>query len=56
MDVTGTLKQRKHAFAADGWDPARTTDALFVRDDATRSYLPLTNERVDAIRRGALRL
>jgi fatty-acyl-CoA synthase len=56
MDVTGTLKQRKHALTADGWDPTRTTDALFVRDDATRSYLPLTTERVESIRRGGLRL
>jgi fatty-acyl-CoA synthase len=56
MDVTGTLKQRKHAFVADGWDPALTRDPLFVRDDDARTYVPLTAERADAVRRGALRL
>src|SRR5439155_933613 len=33
MDVTGTLKQRKLALAAEGYDPARVTDPLFVRAD-----------------------
>jgi hypothetical protein len=56
MDVTGTLKQRKHAFVADAWDGARTRDPLFVRDDTARTYVPLTAERADAIRRGAHRL
>jgi fatty-acyl-CoA synthase len=42
MDVTGTLKQRKLALAAEGWDPARVADPLFVRDGAARTYLPLT--------------
>src|SRR5881396_651480 len=42
MDVTGTLKQRKLALAAEGYDPARVTDPLFVRDDAARAYVPLT--------------
>jgi fatty-acyl-CoA synthase len=56
IDVTGTLKQRKQALAADGWDPARVGDPLFVRDDAARAYVPLTAERVAAVTRGALRL
>jgi fatty-acyl-CoA synthase len=56
MDVTGTLKQRKHAFIADGWDGSRTSDPLFVRDDGTRTYVPLTADRAAAIRRGTLRL
>jgi fatty-acyl-CoA synthase len=56
MDVTGTLKQRKLSLVGDGWDPTKTTDALYVRDDAGSTYVPLTAERVDSIRRGALRL
>jgi len=56
MDVTGTLKQRKQALIDDGWDPARVTDPLFVRDDAVCAYVPLTRERAAAIRSGALRL
>jgi fatty-acyl-CoA synthase len=56
MDVTGTLKQRKHALADDGFEPARTTDPLFVRDDATRTYVPLTSARLADVRSGTLRL
>jgi len=56
MDVTGTLKQRKHAFAADGYDPGAVGDPLFVRDDDARSYVPLTAERYAAVRSGRLRL
>ncbi len=54
MDVTGTLKQRKHALVADGW--RRPDDAVLVRDDAARTYVPLTPERADAIAQGVLRL
>jgi fatty-acyl-CoA synthase len=56
MDVTGTLKQRKRALAADGWDPARTADPLLVRDDGARTYVPLTAERLAGVRSGAVRL
>jgi fatty-acyl-CoA synthase len=56
MDVTGTLKQRKLALVGDGWDPTKTTDPLYVRDDAGATYVPLTADRVAAIRNGALRL
>jgi len=56
MDVTGTLKQRKLALAAEGYDPARITDPLFVRDDAARAYLPLTAAVLAAIRDGRRRL
>jgi len=56
MDVTGTLKQRKLALVAEGWDPARVTDPLFVRDDAARTYVPLTPALASAIRSGGRRL
>jgi fatty-acyl-CoA synthase len=56
MDVTGTLKQRKHSLVGDGWDPTKTTDPLYVRDDAKSTYVPLTADRVAAITSGALRL
>ena len=57
VDVTGTLKQRKQRFVAEGFDPARVADPLFVRDDAARRYVPLTAERcADDLRRGRLRL
>jgi fatty-acyl-CoA synthase len=56
MDVTGTLKQRKQALAAEGWNPGRVADPLFVRDDAARAYVPLTPARHEALTSGRLRL
>ncbi len=56
MDVTGTLKQRKQAFTADGFDPARIADPLFVRDDAQRTYVSLTPEVLAELRDGRRRL
>lgn len=56
MDVTGTLKQRKQAFQSEGYDPARLTDPLFVRDDAARTYVPLTPARFDDLTAGRWRL
>ena len=57
MDVTGTLKQRKHALVDDGFDPARRRPTpLFVRDDDARRYVPLTDRALAAITGGRLRL
>jgi len=56
MDVTGTLKQRKLALAAEGYDPARVADPLFVRDDAARTYVSLTPAVLAEIREGRRRL
>ena len=55
MEVTGTLKQRKQAFAAEGWDPTRVDDPLFARDDAARTYVPLTAAVAAEIRDGKRR-
>jgi len=56
MDVTGTLKQRKLALAAEGYDPARVGDPLFVRDDAARTYAPLTPAVLAEVTSGRRRL
>jgi fatty-acyl-CoA synthase len=56
MDVTGTLKQRKRALADEGIDPARVVDPLYVRDDAARTYVPLTPARRAELQGGGLRL
>ena len=56
LAVTGTLKQQKSGLVADGWDPARIADPLYVRDDAARTYLPLTRERAAAVATGRHRL
>jgi len=55
-DVTGTLKQRKHVLAAEGYDPERVRDPLYVRDDAARTYVPLTGPLLVEIRSRRLRL
>ena len=49
IDVTGTQKQRKTALVDEGYDPARVADALYVRDDDTATYQPLTSERLAAV-------
>ncbi len=41
-DVTSTFKLRKVDLQADGYDPKRVRDPLFVRDDAHATYVPLT--------------
>jgi fatty-acyl-CoA synthase len=56
MDVTGTLKQRKVALASEGWDPTRVADPILVRDDAARTYAPLTRAALEEIRSGRRRL
>jgi len=44
-DVTTTFKLRKVDLQADGYDPARVPDPLFVRAEAERCYVALTPER-----------
>jgi hypothetical protein len=56
MDVTGTLKQRKQALAAEGFDPATVRDPLFVRDDSARTYVPLTSAALAELQAGRRRL
>jgi fatty-acyl-CoA synthase len=56
VDVTGTLKQRKQRFVAEGFDTSAVADPLFLRDDAARRYVPLTAALLDDLRQGRLRL
>ncbi len=53
IDVTGVLTHRKAELQRQGYDPTRMTDAVYVRDDAAGTFVPLTPERLDQIRRGA---
>ena len=43
LDVTGTFKQRKVGFVAEGFDPARTEDPIYVANARAETY-----DRVDA--------
>ncbi len=56
VETTGTLKYRKVDLVKEGFDPANTTDPLFVVDNAAQSYRPVTIEVVAQIRSGAMRL
>jgi fatty-acyl-CoA synthase len=55
-EVTGTFKLRKVDLQAEGYDREKVKDPLFVRDDAAGSYLPLTDERLQALLSGELRV
>ncbi|HSW20150.1 MAG TPA: long-chain-acyl-CoA synthetase [Ramlibacter sp.] len=41
-DMTGNYKLRKVDLQREGWDLAQVSDALLVRDDAAKTYVPLT--------------
>lgn len=56
LDVTGTLKPRKLGLVADGFDPDRIADPLYVADALRKTYTPLDRQRYDAIVSGAQRL
>ena len=54
LHTTGTFKYRKVDLVADGFDPARTEDAIYVRDKAT--YIRLKPERFSDIQTGQIKL
>ena len=56
LDVTGTFKQRKVGFVAEGFDPARTTDPLYVINTATETFDPIDAATHARIISGAVRL
>ncbi len=43
-DMTGNYKLRKVDLQCEGFDAARVKDPLYLRDDAARTYVPLTPE------------
>jgi len=56
FETTGTFKLRKVELQKQGFDPEACGEPVLVRDDASRSYLPLTPERLAEIRSGDHRL
>ncbi|XP_015471979.1 very long-chain acyl-CoA synthetase-like [Parus major] len=50
LEITGTFKQCKNNLVKEGFDPAVVRDRLFFRDDARKSYVPLTAATFAAIR------
>ena len=55
IDITGTFKYRKIDLVTDGFDPARITQPLYVREPAA-GYVPVTPEVFAQITSGAMRL
>jgi fatty-acyl-CoA synthase len=53
---TETFKTVSQPLAADGFDPARISDPLYLDDPASGAYRPLDAELFDRIARGDLRL
>lgn len=56
LDVTGTLKPRKIGLVADGFDPDRIPDPLYVADPVRGTYTPLDRSLYKAIVSGVQRL
>jgi fatty-acyl-CoA synthase len=56
VEVTGTFKLRKVTLQEEGFDLARVSDPLWLRDDDTRSFVRLTPALLEEIRSGARRL
>ena len=56
LDVTGTFKQRKVGFVAEGFDPTRTTDPLYVINPAAETFDPLDAATHARIISGTVRL
>ena len=55
MAITGTFKLRKVELAAEGFDPSRVADPLYVLDQATSLYVALDKRMYDEIIAGHLR-
>jgi acyl-CoA synthetase (AMP-forming)/AMP-acid ligase II len=56
LNTTSTFKLKKGDLQAQGFDPRRTSDALYVFDSRQGKYSPLTPELYDEIARGKLAL
>ncbi len=54
-EMTATFKLKKTDLQREGYDPRKTEDLLFYRDDARRSYEPIDAEVFARIERGDLR-
>ncbi len=54
--VTATFKLKKTELLADGFDPSKTADVLFYRDDRARTYELLDEPAFARIERGELRV
>jgi fatty-acyl-CoA synthase len=55
IDATGTFKPQKQKLAAEGFDPSRIGERLYVFDRHERCFVPLDNNHFAAIQCGEVR-
>ncbi|CAH1254270.1 SLC27A2 [Branchiostoma lanceolatum] len=56
MDITGTFKHKKTAFAKEGFDPYIVSDPMYLRDDSKKSFVPLDTDVFKKIALGSAKL
>jgi fatty-acyl-CoA synthase len=56
LAATETFKPKKHDLAAEGFDPARVTDALYMDDASRGGYTPVDAAMFEQIVRGQVRI
>lgn len=54
-ETTGTFKYRKVDLVKEGFDPEEVPDPLWYFDPGQKLYLPLTQDRFDTIKSGAIK-
>lgn len=54
-ETTGTFKYRKVDLVAEGFDPSKVADPLFMADPAAQTYAPITAEMFANIQAGKMR-
>ena len=55
LATTGTFKHRKDELAREGYDPAATSDAIYVSDPQQQAYVRVDGALFERIQRGQLR-
>jgi fatty-acyl-CoA synthase len=55
IDATGTFKPQKRKLAAEGFDPGKLSDRLYVFDRRDQRFVPLDNDHFAAIQDGRMR-
>ncbi|XP_050786673.1 long-chain fatty acid transport protein 3 [Gopherus flavomarginatus] len=56
LETTQTFKQHKVRLASEGCDPTRLPDPLYLLDDASEAYVPLTPRLWEGVVSGAVRI
>ncbi|NWS78226.1 S27A3 protein, partial [Crotophaga sulcirostris] len=56
LEMTETFKQQKVRLAQEGFDPSRVPDPLFLLDEGTRAYVPLSPALCQSVLDGRLRI